>query len=341
MQRLEFIKKNQLEWREVSTPIISGMNQAIVRPLAVSRCDLDLPILRGQTLFRAPFPIGHEFVGEITALSEDVAGDFKIGMRVAVPFQISCGHCHYCKTERSKSCSSVPHASAYGMGKSGKDFGGALTDAVLVPYAKEMLVPIKDSTDLVSIASISDNLVEAWKLVGIFLNGNKDQSVLIIGGSAASIGLYTASLAKFMGAPEILYMDTDVSRLQLAESMGVNVEQVKEFPKSISKRYDIVAEASGTKEGWLCGLRSLDIDGKFGSASIFWSNDFPIPYLDLYNNGASIHIGRVKSREWIPEILRLVEVNGYNPSAVVTRVAKWDVAQEAYLDDETKLVIVR
>ncbi len=341
MQRLEFIKKNQLEWREVPTPIISGLNQAIVRPLAVSRCDLDLPILRGQTLFRAPFPIGHEFVGEITALSEDVTGNFQIGMRVAVPFQISCGHCHYCKTDRSKSCSSVPYASAYGMGKSGKDFGGALTEAVLVPYAKEMLVPIKDSTDLVSIASISDNLVEAWKLAGIFLNANKNQSVLILGGAAASISLYTASLANFMGAPEILYMDTDVSRLQLAESMGVHVEQVKEFPKATSKRYDIVAEASGTKEGWLCGLRSLDIDGKFGSASIFWSNDFPIPYLDLYNNGASINIGRVKSREWIPEILRLVEVNGYNPASVVTRTAKWDVAHEAYLEEETKLVIVR
>ncbi len=341
MQRLEFIRKNQLEWREVSTPIISGLNQAIIRPLAVSRCDLDLPILRGQTLFRAPFPIGHEFVGEITALSEDVAVDFKIGMRVAIPFQISCGHCHYCKTERSKSCSSVPHASAYGMGKSGKDFGVALTDAVLVPYAKEMLVPIKDSTDLVSIASISDNLVEAWKLAGIFLNANKNQSVLILGGDAASISLYTASLAKFMDAPEILYMDTDVSRLQLVESMGVNVEQIKEFPKATSKRYDIVAEASGTKEGWFCGLRSLDVDGKFGSASIFWSNDFPIPYLDLYNNGASIHIGRVKSREWIPEILYLVEEKGYDPSSIVTRTAKWDVAHEAYLEKETKLVIVR
>ena len=31
-----------------------------------------------------------------------------------------------------------------------------------------------------------------------------------------------------MGAPEILYMDTDVSRLQLAESLGVKVEQVKD-----------------------------------------------------------------------------------------------------------------
>jgi threonine dehydrogenase-like Zn-dependent dehydrogenase len=341
MQRLEFIKKNQLEWREVPTPIISGLNQAIIRPLAVSRCDLDLPILRGQTLFRAPFPIGHEFVGEISSLSDDLADVFKIGMKVAIPFQISCGHCHYCKTERSKSCSSVPHASTYGMGKSGKDFGGALTDAVLVPYAKEMLVPIKDSTDLVSIASISDNLVEAWKLAGIFLNANKNQSVLILGGAAASISLYTASLAKFMGAPEILYMDTDVSRLQLAESMDVKVEQVKEFPKATSKRYDIVAEASGTKEGWMCGLRSLDVDGKFGSASIFWSNDFPIPYLDLYNFGATINIGRVKSREWIPEILRLVEDNGYNPSNVVTRTGKWEDAKDAFLLDESKLVIVR
>jgi threonine dehydrogenase-like Zn-dependent dehydrogenase len=341
MQRLEFIKKNQLEWRDVPTPVISGLNQAIVRPLAVSRCDLDLPILRGQTLFRAPFPIGHEFVGEISSLSDDLVDVFKIRMKVAIPFQISCGHCHYCKTERSKSCSSVPHASAYGMGKSGKDFGGALTDAVLVPYAKEMLVPVKDSTNLVSIASISDNLVEAWKLVGIFLNTNKNQSVLILGGAAASISLYTASLAKFMGAPEILYMDTDVSRLTLAESMGINVEQVKEFPKATAKRYDIVAEASGTKEGWMCGLRSLEIDGNFGSASIFWSNDFSIPYLDLYNNGAKIHLGRVKSREWIPEILQLVEMKGYDPSNIVTRTVKWDFANEAYLEEHTKLVIVR
>jgi threonine dehydrogenase-like Zn-dependent dehydrogenase len=341
MQRLEFIKKNQLEWREVIPPQITGDNQAIIRPLAVSRCDLDLPILRGQTLFRPSFPIGHEFVGEVSDISTDLANTFPIGTRVAVPFQISCGHCHYCATERSKSCSSVPHGSGYGLGKGGKDYGGAMSDAVFVPNANAMLVPIKETTNLVSIASISDNLVEAWKLAGVFLKTNLDQKVLVLGGLAPSIGLYTASLAKFMGAAEVIYVDTDQKRCDLADSLGVKVEHIQTFARMHDRRFDLVADASGTKEGWLYGLRSLEIDGQFGTASIFFSNDLPIPYLDLYNTGANIHIGRVKSREWIPEILSLVEEKGFDPSPVVTRTATWEEAKDAYLEDETKLVIVR
>ncbi len=341
MERLEFIKRNTLEWREVDSPKITNKDQVLVRPLVVSRCDLDLPILRGQTLFRAPFPIGHEFVGEIIETSEDLSGIFAKGQRVAIPFQISCGHCHACETGKSKSCSAVPHASAYGMGKSGKDFGGALSDALLVPYASSMLVPVRSTTNLVSIASISDNLVEAWKLVGIFLDKKPEQSVLIIGGQAASIGLYSAALAKFMSTSEVLYVDIDQRRCQIAEKMGIPTEHLTEYPKSFLKRYDIVADASGTQQGWSSGLRSLEVDGIFGSASIFWSNEVPIPYLDLYNMGANIHIGRVKSREWIPQILNLVEEKGFDPAPIVTRTANWKDAKEAYLEEETKLVIVR
>jgi threonine dehydrogenase-like Zn-dependent dehydrogenase len=341
MIRLEFIKKNRLEWREYSTPKILGKNQVLVKPLVVSRCDLDLPILRGETLFRPPFPIGHEFIGEITETSDDINSNFPVGTRVIVPFQISCGHCMECNQGKSKSCSSVPHASAFGLGNSAREFGGAISDSILVPYAKEMLVSIKESTDIVSIASISDNLIEAWKLVGIHLTKNKDQSVLVLGGLASSIGIYTALLAKFLGCKELLYVDFDVRRLQKVESMGIKVEEVREYPRSLNKRYAIVADASNLKEAWMCGLRSLDIDGKFGSASIFWSNQFPIPYLDLYNTGASIQIGRVKSREWIPEILQLVEEKGFDPGSVMTKKVNWKEAAEAYLEDEIKLIIVR
>lgn len=341
MERLEFVKKNTLEWREVEKPRITEPSQAIVRPLAVSRCDLDLPILRGQTLFRAPFPIGHEFVGEILSLGEGVSQQFHVGMKVAVPFQISCGHCQPCTTGKSKSCSSVPHASAFGMGKSGKEFGGALADEVLIPNALAMLVPIKETTNLISIASISDNLVEAWKLAGIHLDQNPNRSVLVLGGAAASIGLYTASLAKFMGSPDVLYADMDQERCVLAEKMGIKTEHLTTYPKSFTKKFDIVAEATGSELGWECGLRSLEVDGIFGSASIFWTNGLKIPYLDLYNSGASLQIGRVRSREWVPEILRLVEEKGYDPSPVVTKTASWKDAKEAFLEEETKLVIVR
>jgi len=201
MQRLEFIRKNRLEWRDVPTPMISEVNQAIVRPLAVSRCDLDLPMFRGETLFRPPFPIGHEFIGEILHVSEDLYNSYSMGDRVVVPFQISCGTCPICKSQNSQSCDTVPPGSNF-------------------------------------------------------------------------------------------------------------------------------------------GLRSASINGIFGTAAIFWTQDLPIPYLDLYNSGVQINIGRVRSREWIPKILNLVVQKIYNPGLVVTRKVSWKEAPEALLEEEPKLVVV-
>jgi alcohol dehydrogenase len=340
MQRLEFIKKNRLEWRDVPTPMISEVNQAIVRPLAVSRCDLDLPMFRGETLFRPPFPIGHEFIGEILHVSEDLYNSYSMGDRVVVPFQISCGTCPICKSQNSQSCDTVPPGSNYGIGKGGKDFGGALSDSILVPYAREMLVPISKDLDPVGLASLSDNIVEAWKLVGQHLEKDPNQSVLIVGGFAGSIGLYSALLAKSMSKSQILYIDSRTTYLALAESWGIPVEQFSEFPRSHSKKFDIIADANGTKEGWLFGLRSASINGIFGTAAIFWTQDLPIPYLDLYNSGIQINIGRVRSREWIPKILNLVIQKIYNPGLVVTRKVSWKEAPEALLEEEPKLVVV-
>jgi hypothetical protein len=41
MQQLYFVKKETLEWREVKDPKIEDDFQAIVRPFAVAKCDLD------------------------------------------------------------------------------------------------------------------------------------------------------------------------------------------------------------------------------------------------------------------------------------------------------------
>lgn len=345
MRRLEFIKKNILEWRDYTPPKINSTNQVLVKPITVSRCDLDLPILRGESLFRPSFPIGHEFIGEIKELSEDLENKFKLGQKVAVSFQISCGVCPHCETGLSKSCSSVPHASNYGMGSVAKEFGGALSDLILVPYAKQMLLPIKETTNLVSVASISDNLVEAWKLTGMHLKKNSNQSVLILGGRASSIGLFTVALSKHLNASEILYLDWDKQRLGIAEKLGAKVEEVnfnsEKAPKRNEKRFHIVADCSGITSAWEYALRSISPDGNFSSASIFWSNSVSIPYLELYNFGANIYLGRVNSVEWMPKILYEIEEKGFDPSPVITKVSNWEDAKEAFLEEHIKLVIDR
>ena len=98
-------------------------------------------MLLGKTLFRPLFPVGHEFVGEIVELSPDESEEaneketgFTVGQKVALAFQVACGTSPLCAEGHSKSCESISGAHDYGMGAGGENFGGALSDLVLVPW---------------------------------------------------------------------------------------------------------------------------------------------------------------------------------------------------------------
>ena len=139
MNQLHFVKKEHLEWRQVAEPVIEDAFQAIVRPFAVAKCDLDdaflfnqLPLklnignalglidkdffkFFGKNFFKGPFPFGHECVAEVIEIGEKVE-KFKIGDVVSVPFQISCGTCINCSDGITSSCKNTPGLSTYGFG---------------------------------------------------------------------------------------------------------------------------------------------------------------------------------------------------------------------------------
>ncbi|MBE7437879.1 MAG: alcohol dehydrogenase catalytic domain-containing protein [Spirochaetales bacterium] len=340
MQQLTLVKRGILEWREVHPPVLSEQNAAIVRPLAVARCDLDIPMLRAQTLFRPPFPIGHEFAAEIVELTPDLSSSFHPGQRVAVSFQVACGSCPSCSAGLSRACESIPGAHDFGMGAGGRSFGGALSDLVHVPHASHMLLPLPDETDLIAVASLSDNISEAFKLAGFHLKSHPGIPLLIAGGHAGSIGLYTAGLAIAMGSP-VLYLDSDSDRLEIAVALGAEVEQIREYPGAWTKKFPLVVDATGQPDGYRFCLRSAAVEGLVTSASIFFSNDFPLPYMDLYVTGATVKIGRVDSRETMPEALKWIQSGKFKAGNVVTKVVNWKDAKEAWLEPTTKLVVTR
>ena len=65
MQQLTFIEPGRFEWHDVPAPTLRADTDAIVRPLAVARCDLDLYIATGFAPYPGPFAFGHESVGEV------------------------------------------------------------------------------------------------------------------------------------------------------------------------------------------------------------------------------------------------------------------------------------
>jgi uncharacterized glyoxalase superfamily protein PhnB len=114
MRQLTCTGPGAVEWREVPEPRLEGDSDALVRPLAVARCDIDLPLMSGAFPIREPFALGHECVADVVALGDRVRG-LEIGQRVVVAFQVSCGACRCCAAGHTANCDASPVLSDFGM----------------------------------------------------------------------------------------------------------------------------------------------------------------------------------------------------------------------------------
>src|SRR5580693_1095645 len=92
MRQLTFEEAGQYAWREAPDPTITAQGQALVRPVLVACCDLDVAVARGAAPLPPGYAVGHEGLAEVVAVGDGVSG-VQVGDRVVVPFQISCGDC--------------------------------------------------------------------------------------------------------------------------------------------------------------------------------------------------------------------------------------------------------
>ena len=125
MQQLMFEEAGRYAWREAPDPQISAPEQALVRPLVVACCDLDVAVAQGRLPMPPGHAVGHEGLAEVVAIGDGVRS-VRVGDRVVVPFQISCGECRACLRGVTGSCASLPFMAMYGMAPlAGLDGGGS------------------------------------------------------------------------------------------------------------------------------------------------------------------------------------------------------------------------
>src|SRR5260370_32354106 len=107
MRHLTYVGPNLREWWDAREPRLQDDRDAIVAPLAVTRCDLDLSIATGVAGFEGPFAIGHEAAGVVTA-----GGDSRKNVaprdKGILPFHISCGQCDPCPPRHTHALTPVP-----------------------------------------------------------------------------------------------------------------------------------------------------------------------------------------------------------------------------------------
>ncbi|HEY4854617.1 MAG TPA: alcohol dehydrogenase catalytic domain-containing protein [Streptosporangiaceae bacterium] len=337
MQRLLLEGTARVRWEETGDPGLAGPDGAIVRPVAVATCDLDVAVLAGRYPLAGPYPFGHEGVADVVEVGGNVA-TVAPGDRVVVPFQISCGACGPCARGRTGNCAAHPRMSTYGLGTmGGLEWGGLLADLVSVPHADAMLVRLPAGVDPVAVASASDNIPDAWRTVGPQLAADPGAEVLVVGGDAGpnSIGLYAAGLAIALGASGVTYTDHHPGRLAIAAALGATV--IDGLPPRKAGTFPITVDASGSPAGLRCALNSTAPDGTCTSPSVYLE-DPSVPMLAMYSRCCTLHTGRAHARPAIPAVLDLV-TGGFDPSAVTSAVVTRADAAEALARPPMKLVI--
>ena len=336
MRQLTFLEKGRLDWDDAPDPELEGDGQALVRPVALATCDLDAAFVQGVAPVAGPFAFGHECVAEVTDVG-DAVGSVEPGDLVSVPFQISCGECERCRAGRTGNCDSVPRLSMYGLPVGPQTYGGFASDAVNVPYADAMLVPIPDGVEPSVVASLSDNIPDAWRTVAPALEAAPGSPVLIAMG-AGSIALYAIAIALALGAERVDVVGGRPRDRELAENLGANVLD-DEFPDRVGF-YPITVDASADPAGISCALRSTDADGICTSIGIYFEPT-PVPLLDMFTQGITFVTGRPHVRGLMPEVLELVREGKFDPDPMTVNKVDWNDAAEALSDLRAKTVVTR
>jgi threonine dehydrogenase-like Zn-dependent dehydrogenase len=373
VQQLYYLKKRRLEWREVPDPTLRFTTDAIVRPLAAARCDLDNAFLlhdlaapsrlasalhlldplvkssMGVPPFEGPFPYGHECVGEIVGLGSEVKG-FTVGQRVIVPFQVSCGHCGTCRINLTAHCETdrATPIRAYGFGKQTGDFGGMVVDRFRVPNATHMLVKVPDGVATESVASASDNIADGWRTVAGPLRSRPGAAVLVVGGRAKSVSLYAVASAVALGSERVDYLDTSYERLNIAERLGAHpIKLDKSFKRMQESEllnkggYPVVVDGSGASGALPFAIRALAPGGICTTVFFYLRSGTPIPLWHMYVHGGTLSTGLANVRADLPDILNTIQSGALKPELVTTLRAEWSDAAEALLMPSTKVILVR
>ncbi len=211
MKALVYNGPGQKAIEERPKPQVSAPTDAVVRLLKTTICGTDLHILKGDVPTCTPGRIlGHEGVGVVDTVGNAVTA-FKPGDHVIISCISSCGTCPSCRRGMYSHC-------ANGGWILGNRIDGTQAEFVRAPFADTSLYHVPAGAEEDALVMLSDILPTGFEC-GV-LNGKVEpgSTVAIVG--AGPIGLAALLTAQFYSPSEIIMIDLDDNRLEMAKRFG-------------------------------------------------------------------------------------------------------------------------
>ena len=313
--------------KDHAVPEITAPTDAIVKIVKTTICGTDLHILKGDVPTCAPGRIlGHEGVGIVDKVGSGVTA-FHPGDRVIVSCISSCGKCDYCRHGMYSHC-------VNGGWILGNTIDGTQAEFVRIPFADTSLYHIPAGADEEALVMLSDILPTGFEC-GV-LNGKVQpgSTVAIVG--SGPIGLAALLTAQFYSPAEIIMIDFDNNRLEVATRFGATTVINNKDGKAVEK---VMKMTSG---------RGVDtaIEAVGAPASFITCEDIVAPGGIIANIGvhgvkADLHLEKLWDRNiaittrlvdtvTTSMLLKTVQSRKIDPKRLITHRFKLDKILDAY-----------
>ncbi|SES16449.1 Threonine dehydrogenase [Lentzea xinjiangensis] len=233
MKALTWQGNEQVEVVDVPDPRIEEPTDAIIRVTSTAICGSDLHLYGVLGPYLEPGDVlGHEAMGVVEEVGSGARGHLKVGDRVVVPFNISCGHCWMCERGLFAQCETTQ---VRGQGKGASLFGytslygsvpGGQAEYLRVPQAQFGPIVIPDGTPDEQFLFLSDILPTAWQAVR-YADVPPGGTVAVLG--LGPVGQFAVRIARHLGAGRVIGVDRVPERLALAERHGAEPVDLDRF----------------------------------------------------------------------------------------------------------------
>jgi alcohol dehydrogenase len=308
-------------------PQIIDPTDAIVKIVKTTICGTDLHILKGDVASCAPGRIlGHEGVGVVESVGAAVTS-FKPGDRVLISCVSACGICEFCRKGMFSHC-------ATGGWILGNQIDGCQAEFVRTPHADTSLYPIPAGADEEALVMLSDILPTGFEC-GV-LNGrvHPGGTVAIIG--AGPVGMAALLTAQFYSPAEIIMIDLDDGRLDIAKRFGATAS----INSSDGKAVAALMTMTGGR-GVDTAIEAVGIPATFQMCEGMVAPGGVIANIGVHGVPVALHLERLWDRNIAittrlvdtsstPMLLKILKSGKIDPKRLITHHFKLDHILDAY-----------
>src|SRR6202522_2997412 len=308
-------------------PEITAPTDAIVKIVKTTICGTDLHILKGDVPTCQPGRIlGHEGVGIVDEVGPAVTM-FKPGDRVLISCVSACGKCVYCRKQMFSHCTT-------GGWILGNSIDGTQAEFVRTPHADTSLYPIPEGADEEALVMLSDILPTGFEC-GV-LNGKVQpgSTVAIVG--SGPVGLAALLTAQFFSPAEIIMIDLDDNRLEVAKRFGATTG----INSTEGRAVETVMRITG-KRGVDTAIEAVGIPATFEMCEQIVAPGGTIANIGVHGTQGALHLERRWDRNTstttrlvdtatIPMLFKTVRSNKIDPKRLITHRFKLDRILDAY-----------